>query len=175
MQNKIYFWLIITAVFIASRGESTEDRERSKNDSTQVVNDTAGLTNEVTKDSPGQNVSQNIATPVGNITLRSPKDKEKVPERLFVRGTVKNVNSRVWVIIHPMTGNEYWVQPSATIKKNGEWGVQVYVGRPGDIDKEVHFEIMAVANPKQELKEGIKLSEWPNAEYKTDFIEVIRE
>lgn len=81
---------------------------------------------------------------------------------------------KVWVVIHPMEASDYWVQPSLTVKNDGTWKVMIYVGRPGRIDVGKQFEVMAVANPKVNLKEGDVLSGWPEAEWKSEVIELIR-
>ena len=91
-----------------------------------------------------------------------------------MEGTVTDSNVRVWVIVHPMEVSDYWVQPSITVKENGSWKVKIYIGRPGSVDVGKQFEIMAVANPKDNLKEGDVLSGWPEAQAKSQVIEVTR-
>ncbi|HEX8651558.1 MAG TPA: hypothetical protein VF708_12020 [Pyrinomonadaceae bacterium] len=73
-----------------------------------------------------------------------------------------------------MEVSDYWVQPPVTMREGGKWKVQIHIGRPGADDVGKHFEIMAVANPKNSLKEGDKLKEWPEAKWKSQVIEVIR-
>lgn len=109
-----------------------------------------------------------------NLRIKSPLDKSKVPERPYVEGTVTNFNAKVWVIVHPMEGSDYWVQPSISVKEDGSWKVKIYIGRPGSDDVGKQFEIMAVANPKDNLKEGDVLSGWPDAQTKSQVIEVTR-
>lgn len=108
------------------------------------------------------------------LRIAAPPDKAKVPERPFVEGTVTDPNAKVWVVVHPMEVSDYWVQPSVTVKGNGTWKVMIYIGRPGTIDVGKQFEIMAVANPKARLKEGDVLREWPEAQRKSQVIEVTR-
>lgn len=109
-----------------------------------------------------------------NLRITEPPDNTPVPERPFVKGTVADPNAEVWVIVHPMEVSDYWVQPGVTVKEDGTWKVKIYVGRPGTVDAGKHFEIMAVANPELELKEGDVLSGWPKALWKSQVIEVIR-
>ena len=108
------------------------------------------------------------------LRITAPPDKSQVLERPFVEGRVADPNVRVWVIVHPMEVGDYWVQPSVTIKEDGAWKVKIYIGRPGNIDVGKQFEIMAVANPKVELKEGKVLKGWPEAQWKSQVIEVTR-
>jgi hypothetical protein len=109
-----------------------------------------------------------------NLRITAPLDKAKVPERPYVEGTVADSNARVWVIVHPMEVSDYWVQPSVTVKETGAWKVKIYIGRPGTIDVGKQFEILAVANPKIRIKEGDVISEWPDAKFKSQVIEVTR-
>ncbi|MGO9374674.1 MAG: hypothetical protein ACLQBD_21600 [Syntrophobacteraceae bacterium] len=109
-----------------------------------------------------------------NVSITAPIDSAQVPERLTIEGTVSDQNSKVWVIVHPMEVSTYWVQPDINIKKNGNWKAVIYIGRPGAVDVGKHFEVMAVANPKVILKEGQKLEGWPDAQAKSEGIELIR-
>ena len=86
-----------------------------------------------------------------------------------------NCTAAVRVVAHPMETGSYWVQPNVSVKTDGTWKVIIYIGRPGDVDVGKQFEIMAVANPKISLKEGDVLDEWPDAEFKSQVVEVTRE
>ena len=104
----------------------------------------------------------------------APADGASVPERPFVEGTASDPTATVWVVIRPMEGSDYWVQPPVTVRVTGAWKVQVYIGRPGNLDIGKHFEVKAVANPKQPLAEGYVLDAWPEAEAISQVIEVSR-
>jgi hypothetical protein len=69
---------------------------------------------------------------------------------------------------------DFWVQPQLTVNRDGTWMVSIYVGRPGNLDAGKRYEIMAIANPKRPLKEGDVLRFWPDAESKSEVIEVVR-
>jgi hypothetical protein len=73
-----------------------------------------------------------------------------------------------------MEVSDYWVQPQLTFHQYGAWRVGAYIGRPGSVDAGKHYEIMAIANPKRPLKEGDVLRFWPDAESKSEAIEVVR-
>jgi len=109
-----------------------------------------------------------------NLNILKPPDKTKVPERPFVEGTVSDPNANVWVVVHPMAVSDYWVQPKPTVKREGAWRVKVYIGRPGTIDIGEEYEIQAFANPKGNLREGLKLPGWPDADGKSQIIDVTR-
>jgi hypothetical protein len=117
-----------------------------------------------------------------SIKITRPIDGETVTWRLIVEGAitgnkdaVKNKNEdQVWVVIHPIKVSDYWVQPKTSVRSNGQWTLQVYIGRKNQ-DFGDKFEMRAVANPKETLKEGLMLTGWPEAEMKSDTILVTRE
>ncbi len=108
------------------------------------------------------------------IWITEPKTGATVPERPYVAGKVANPNAAVWVVVHPMEVSDYWVQPQLTVNRDGAWRVDIYVGRPGTVDAGKRYEIMAIANPKRPLKEGDVLRFWPDAESKSEVVEVVR-
>lgn len=108
------------------------------------------------------------------ISITSPVENEQVIELPIVEGTVSDSAAKVWVIVHPMEVSDYWVQQAVTMKEGGKWKVQIHIGRSGNVDVGKHFEIVAVANPKSSLKEGDRLTEWPEAQWKSQVIEVLR-
>lgn len=108
------------------------------------------------------------------IHITVPADNEQVIELPTVEGTVSDSTAKVWVIVHPMEVSDYWVQPPVTMRQGGEWKIQIHIGRSGAVDVGKHFEIVAVANPKNSLKEGDKLRGWPEAKWKSQVIEVTR-
>jgi len=117
-----------------------------------------------------------IHDPAGSskIRLTVPLDRAKVTERPLVEGVVADVGAEVWVVVHPLEVSDYWVQPPITVRQDGSWGVQVYIGRPGMIDVGKHFEVMACANPYLQLWEGLVLSNWPKAEWKSNVVRIVR-
>jgi hypothetical protein len=109
------------------------------------------------------------------VIITVPADKSKVLERPTVEGTVSDVNASVWVVVHSMATSDYRVQPSVSFEKDGTWKVKIYIGKQGNVDVGKHFEIMAVANPKGSLREGDVLKSWPEAQAKSQVIEVTRQ
>jgi len=115
-----------------------------------------------------------LETPKVMLRITTPHDKAQVPERPTAEGTVADPNAKVWVIVHPMEVSDYWVQRNVTVKEDGAWKGKIYIGSPGSIDVGKQFEILAVANPKIKLSEGNILNGWPDAEWKSQVIEVSR-
>jgi hypothetical protein len=118
-----------------------------------------------------------LAKPRANIStlsITSPHDREVVDRRPVVSGRVSTPNVSVWVIVHPMESSSYWVQPPTSMHADGVWGVQIYVGSQKTLDEGKQFEIMAVANPKLDLQEGMILDRWPVAEQISPVIQVER-
>jgi hypothetical protein len=110
------------------------------------------------------------------VKITSPADGAKVPYRLLMQGTVTGKGtSEIWVVIHPMETSEYWVQPRLSVREGGNWSVQVYIGEAGKKDVGKQFEIRAVGNPEEPLKEGQTLTDWPKAKIKSQVIIVERD
>jgi hypothetical protein len=109
------------------------------------------------------------------IRITAPSDKSQVAEKPSIEGTVTDVNVSIWVVVHPTEVSDYWVQPPVTVKEDGTWKGRAYIGRPGNVDVGKQFEIMSVANPKEPLKEGDVLKNWPEGQAKSQVIEVTRQ
>jgi len=107
-----------------------------------------------------------------NITIESPSNGEKVDAELIASGSVHNAN-KVWVIVHPIETTDYWVQPAVTVKDEF-WDVQTFIGRPGTLDSGRHFEIMAIADPYEQLVEAQVFKEWPSARWRSQIISITR-
>lgn len=116
-----------------------------------------------------------IASAAGiDVKIKSPADGDKVGERPIVSGVVSDPRAKVWVVVHPMEADEFWVQPEVTIRDGGAWSVQIYIGRPGNIDVGKRFEVRAGANPKKPIKEG-QTDRWPEFETTSNVVEISRQ
>ena len=109
------------------------------------------------------------------ITITSHKDQQSVPLEPIIRGKVYSNKAQVWVIVHPMETEGYWVQQKGTVRSDAKWYTQIFIGREGTIDSGKHFEIMAVANPKTQVARGDVLDAWPEAMARSEIVELIRE
>lgn len=107
------------------------------------------------------------------VFITEPQDGATVLVRPFVTGTVADPSARVWVIVHPTEVGDYWVQQAASLRDDKTWRVQTYVGEP-NTPAGTRFEIRAVANPKAQLSEGKVLDRWPEAQWMSQVIEVVR-
>jgi len=99
------------------------------------------------------------------IKIMEPKDKTDVVERPTIHGTVSDTQAKVWLIVHPLKGSTYWVQPAISVDAKGKWQAMPYIGS-GVQGVGEQFEIIAIANPKKELSEGDKLTAEPRADVK---------
>ncbi|MGH7768594.1 MAG: hypothetical protein ACREQP_14170 [Candidatus Binatia bacterium] len=109
------------------------------------------------------------------VRISSPEEEATVAEQLVVQGNVSDARAAVWVVVLNLdVPGEYWVQPQATVKADGTWTAEVYVGEPGEGDKGKRFLLMAIANPKQPLQSGDVLGGWPPAAAQSNILEVTR-
>jgi len=109
------------------------------------------------------------------ITITSPNDETSVGLRPLIKGTVTGHSATVWVVVHPVETEDFWVQPRVKVSPDGTWKVRIYIGRPGSEDIGKFFEVRAVKNPTKSLKKGDVLGGWPNAEVSSYVIELERE
>jgi hypothetical protein len=119
-------------------------------------------------ESPGPDLRE------GGIWLTTPPDRATVPHRPLIEGRISDPGAQVCVVIHPMEVSDYWVQPPVSVREDGSWRVQVFIGRPGMIDVGKSFELMAFGNPRWRLSEADVLDWWPEAEWHSQLIEVVR-
>ena len=118
---------------------------------------------------------QTPADPNLKILITAPCSDTKVKPRDFVEGVVMDPNTQVFVVIHPIVASDSWVQPNVTVREKGKWKVLSYFGEIGQQHTGAKFEMMAFANPRQKLREGQLLDNWPEAESKSQVIQAIRE
>jgi len=94
--------------------------------------------------------------------------------RTKVTGRVSKPFAEVWVVVRPLETRDFWVQPKATIKANGDWETLIYLGGEGASHVGKVFDLRAIANPVDSLKEGLVFPGWPRAESKSEVIRVAR-
>ncbi len=88
------------------------------------------------------------------LNIVKPKNDAEVCWRTIVEGTVSDPTLHVYVAIHPMATDKFWIQPIPTISSDGKWRVYCYFGEP-NIGIGEPFEIIAVASKNKILfKEG---------------------
>lgn len=70
------------------------------------------------------------------VSISPPKEGEELtwsPEGYNAKGTYFGLDDRfnLYLIVYPLTSNQYWVQNSPTIRDNGTWVATVYFGTKG--------------------------------------------
>lgn len=108
-----------------------------------------------------------------SLTIDSPSEGQNVTWRTEVKGAVVGARN-VWVIVHAMERSDYWVQPKATINKNGQWKANIYVGNETDTANIRDFEIKAISDPAEKIAEGDVLDIWPAGKLNSNVVKVFR-
>ena len=67
-----------------------------------------------------------------------------MPEVSFATGTVSSSTATVYVLVHPLSTNGYWVQNIPTVSANGEWRTQIRLGTRSEGAGQ-SYEILALA------------------------------
>lgn len=94
---------------------------------------------------------QTTQHPIGII---SPENGSRVCWRTMVTGSISDPNLQVFVLIHPMATDKFWIQPIPTVSSDGKWKAYCYFGEP-NIGIGEPFEIIAIASKNKKLfKEG---------------------
>jgi hypothetical protein len=76
------------------------------------------------------------------------------------------------VVVRPLETRDFWVHPKPSIKANREWESFIYLGSDGTSHVGKVFELRAIPNPVDTLKEALIFPGWPRAERKSDVIRV---
>ena len=161
--------LLIITVFIMSCQPSEPFQNGNAADSPTDSKPTSAATSSATP-CPAPSLDANR-----KIILTAPCDGTRVNQRDFAEGIISDPNAHVVVVVHTMEVADFWVQPSVTVREGGKWKVLCYFGEPGPQHSGKHYEVMALVNPKEKLREGQLLSGWPEAESKSQVIEVVRQ
>lgn len=114
------------------------------------------------------------ASPGDIITITSPGDGKKVDQRYLIEGTASDMVRDVWVVVHPIDTSSYWIQPRVSIRSDGAWSAMAYFGRSGELDKGKKFEVVAIADPQESLREGDFKDDWPIAKWASKPVVLIR-
>lgn len=108
------------------------------------------------------------------VSIQEPGNREAVRFRHRVKGTIEDPAVNVWLIVHPLDTGAYWVQPRVVTGRTGTWETEAYFGRPSNIDVNREFEVLAVADPTEELQEGQVLLNWPESKWRSSIVTVVR-
>ena len=83
-------------------------------------------------------------------------------------------SSNIYLLVHPIAVNNWWVQPQFTYDSNGYWHCYAYFGECGKNIGE-KFEMIALVNPTQTLVLGQKPTTIPASQKQSSIVEVIRQ
>jgi hypothetical protein len=113
------------------------------------------------------------------LSIITPQDGSRVCWRTIVKGTISDPKFQVFVAIHPMATDKFWIQPVPTVSSEGIWTAYCYFGEP-NIGIGEPFEIIAIASKNKKLfKEGdtmpAPLPESPEILIRSDPVMVIRD
>ena len=89
-----------------------------------------------------------------HISIISPTDGSHVCMKTLVSGTIFAPSVQVFVLIHPMTNDRFWVQPVSNMRPDGKWESYCHFGESKEGIGQP-FEIIAIASKNKKLfKEG---------------------
>lgn len=90
--------------------------------------------------------------PAPPIQLRivTPSDGDDVGLSTLVQGEVAPISSDVYVLVHPLSTDRWWVQNLPFVQNDGRWQVRVYTGTETEGIGEL-YEILAVATNENRL------------------------
>lgn len=97
------------------------------------------------------------------LTIGQPRHNSNVCQRAIVSGTVSDPKLQVFIAIHPMAINTFFIQPVPAVGTDGRWQAYCYFGE-GQRGIGQPFEIIAFASNNRNLfTEGNTLpSPFPN-------------
>ena len=115
-----------------------------------------------------------VAWGMEDIGITSPTNRSTVSNRETVLVRSPGDVVKIWVVIHPVETGDYWVQPEVMKTEAKAWKVEAYFGRVGTIDADKKFEIMAIGDPRINLKKGDVFKSWPKGRWQSQVIGVVR-
>ena len=113
-------------------------------------------------------VSLGLCARVKPIVIMYPHDNAVVSSNILARGTARSTDTDVWIIVHPMATDGYWVQSRSAVGQDHSWVARACFGASDT------FQVMAVVEPVEELRPGVVLANWPKAKARSQIVEVVR-
>jgi hypothetical protein len=101
---------------------------------------------------PTQTATPTLTPIVTEITVKSPREGDKVEHITTIEGTSKNIpdGSAIWAVIFLPTVQRFFpVNDPAVILVNGDWTAQAYFGRPDEIGLEAVVYVVLADNDAQ--------------------------
>ena len=88
------------------------------------------------------------------LSITKPHNGERVCWRTLIQGKVSDPQLQVFIAIHSMATNKFWIQPIPSVASDGSYSTYGYFGTFDEGIREP-FEIIAIAtNNKKLFKEG---------------------
>ncbi len=84
------------------------------------------------------------------ISIYDPQEGKEVDARNWVRGRVSDPVYEVYVLVHPLQADSWWVQPVPKVAPDGSWESFCFFGE-GLVGSGESFEILAIASPTRGL------------------------
>lgn len=92
-----------------------------------------------------------------HVQIEAPKNRAIVAQRELVQGTVSTQRATIYVLIRPLSGDEWWIQNIPAIGDDGRWQVAAHFGTE-TLGAGESFEILAVAASDSRLIRGLQES-----------------
>jgi len=110
------------------------------------------------------------------IQIESPQQNAEVTLTEIVKGKVSDPKMPIYVLVHPMSTNLWWVQNlPAPPNQDGSWQTLCYFGTENEGIGE-YFEVVAIATGRtsRRLRAGQTLEELPKDVTRSDIVTVRR-
>lgn len=92
------------------------------------------------------------------LTINNPRNDERVCWQTIVEGTISDHRLQVFIAIHPMATDRFWIQPIPNMSSDGRWSSLCFFGE-SRIGIGEPFEIIAIgSNNRRLFREGNTLS-----------------
>jgi hypothetical protein len=122
---------------------------------------------------PSSNQQHVDACQVQQVTIEQPDTSTTEEASLTVSGSLDDACAAAWLVVHPLGGANYYVQPKLAVSDDGRWVAEVPLGEAGQTAEKT-FEIMAFAGAEADLGAGDVLTAWPEAEARSEVVTITR-
>lgn len=121
-------------------------------------------------------ITQCSSKPIeGEIMIDDPQNNVSVIQKQIVKGTVSDPQLIVYVLVHPIMTNQWWVQNIPAVDSEGRWQTLCYFGTKTEGIGE-QFEVIAVAGRSARMfRTGETMEIIPKSLLRSQIITVRRE
>lgn len=110
----------------------------------------------------------------GEINITDPSKEATVDHEQIVKGKVNNPRLTVYVLVHPLKTNKWWVQNIPAVDAKGDWQTLCYFGSQTEGNGEP-FEVIALADHGSgALKTGSTIEVLPSKLLRSQVVTVKR-